>query len=286
LRRGLREKGEPVARDGQNTASWISGRPWGGEEGRSQDWTQWQRLDRLAALGTVVTAVAHELNNPLMVISGQAELLARRQDLPEPVRHRLEQIVQEALRCGDLVRHLLSFARKQDPDWQLVDLRHVVARALDLLAYRLRALGVEISEEAEPDCPAVYGDAQQLEQVFLNLIINAQQALEQQTERRLVVRTHQILWPEAGARPARAAVQVMIRDTGPGIPLAVRARLFEPFFTTKREGTGLGLAVSRGIVERHHGRLYAESREGEGTTFYVELPVPENEGWLGRAPGS
>jgi len=233
-----------------------------------------------------VTAVAHELNNPLMVISGQAELLARRQDLPEPVRHRLEQIIQEALRCGDLVRHLLSFAREQEPNWQLVDVRQVVAKALDLLAYRLRALGVEIREEDEPDCPAVYGDAQQLEQVFLNLIINAQQAMEQQTERRLVVTTRQILWPAERSLPARAAVQVMIRDTGPGLPSAVRARLFEPFLTTKREGTGLGLAVSRSIVERHQGRLYAESREGEGATFYVELPVPDNEGLRRRTPGS
>lgn len=231
--------------------------------------------EKLAALGQVVAGVAHEINNPLMAITGSSELLLRQADLPDRARKGLERIMKESVRCGNLVRNLLAFAREHEPVWGPVNLHDVLQEALGLLAYRLRATNVRVIEEYWPDLPVVHGDVHQLQQVFLNLIVNAQQALEGQTERTLRVATRRIAWTDAAAPAEQPAVQVTLSDTGPGIQPALLSRIFDPFFTTKEpgKGTGLGLSVSHGIVAAHRGRLYVESDEGKGTRFFVELPA-------------
>jgi two-component system NtrC family sensor kinase len=241
------------------------------------------RSEKLATLGQVVAGVAHELNNPLTAITGFADLLLRRPDLPEPVRRSLERIASEAVRSGKLVRSLLTIARDHEPVRGPCNLHDVLRETLELLAYRLRATDVQVVEDYAPDLPAVHGDVDQLQQVFLNLIINAQQAMEWRSDKRLVIQTRAVIRPEHDGRPDRPAlpaaqaVQAVVSDTGPGIPPALLVKIFEPFFTTKepRKGTGLGLSVSRSIVVAHGGRLYAESDEGKGASFYVELPVKD-----------
>lgn len=233
------------------------------------------RSEQLATLGQVVAGIAHELNNPLMCVTGFADLLLRRRDLPEPVRDGLERIAAEAVRCGTLVRSLLSSVRDHEPAWGPVHLHDVLRETLELLAYRLRATGVQIVEDYAPDLPAVHGDAHRLRQVFLNLVVNAQQAMEGRPEKRLSILTRAAIEPERDGRSDHRAVRIVVRDTGPGIPPGLIEKIFVPFFTTKEpgKGTGLGLSVSRSIVEAHGGRLYAESEVGKGASFIVELPV-------------
>lgn len=231
--------------------------------------------EKLAALGQVVAGVAHEINNPLMAIMGSAELLFRQADLPDRARKGLERIMKESVRCGGIVRNLLTFAREHEPVWGPVDLNKALRETCELMTYRLRSTNVQIVEDYAQSLPLIHGDAHHLQQVFLNLIINAQQAMEESEERTVLLRTRLVVKPKAEEPGPGSLVQAMIRDTGPGIPQAILTRIFDPFFTTKApgKGTGLGLSLSHGIVAAHKGRLYAESEEGQGASFYVEIPV-------------
>jgi signal transduction histidine kinase len=238
------------------------------------------RSERLAALGQVVSGIAHELNNPLMAITGFADLVLKRwPDLPSAARSHVQRIVEESMRCGALVRNLLTFARDNQPEWGLVRLDEVLRDTLDLLRYRLRAMSIEVAEDYMPDLPVVQGDVHRLRQVFLNLIINAQQALDGSPQRRIAVQARDTTWSDDHGQADCRVVQVVVSDTGPGIPTAILAKIFEPFFTTKEpgKGTGLGLAISHSIVTTHRGRLYVNSEEGKGASFFVELPVPREE---------
>jgi PAS domain S-box-containing protein len=221
---------------------------------------------KMSALGQLVSGVAHELNNPLSVIIGYGQLLLSR-EVPQPMRRPVELMVAQGDRMAKIVRNLLFFARQRPPERGAVRLQAVIEQTLALRINQLALSGITVETEFAPDLPEITGDAQQLEQVFLNLLLNAEQAiLEMRAQGRIVIRTHM--------REDGGAVCAEVIDDGPGVPLEAQSRIFEPFFTTKSpgSGTGLGLSVSYGIIEEHGGRLSVQSRAGE-TIFALELPA-------------
>ncbi len=224
---------------------------------------------KLSALGQLVSGVAHELNNPLSVIIGYGQLLLTRA-IPESVQAPIQLMVAQGDRMAKIVRNLLYFARQRPPERAPVDLHRVIDETLALRTNQLALSGVQVVREFAHDVPAINADAQQLQQVFLNLLLNAEQALaaEQRGGGRIVFRTTR---GEDGT-----TVRAQVVDNGPGINPDDLPRIFEPFFTTKEvgSGTGLGLSVSYGIAEEHGGKLSVESQPGE-TVFTLELPVGE-----------
>jgi CheY-like chemotaxis protein/signal transduction histidine kinase len=221
--------------------------------------------EKLAAIGQFVSGVAHELNNPLTGVLGYSQLLIDA-DGARPVRHLVEKIYREGLRCRKIVQNLLNFARWNEPKKRPISINEVLEATLDLRAYQLRVDNIEVVRELASGIPPVMGDPHQLQQVFINLINNAHEAMRAHAGRgRLVIRT------EADG----ATVRVSFLDNGPGIPPAVIGRIFDPFFTTKEvgKGTGLGLSVSYGLIREHGGRIVARSEYGAGATFVVELPA-------------
>jgi len=223
--------------------------------------------EKLADMGTLLAGVAHELNNPLTVVSGYSSIL--RQTLGDgPSRERLDRIAAAAERCVRIVRNFLALARQHPPERQKVDANRVVREAVELLAYPLRVDNVEVRLELAEDLPTLWADPHQLHQVVVNLITNAHQAMHGSTaSRRLTLRTR--------FKAADSRVSLEVIDTGGGIPPEVLGRIFEPFFTTKPvgQGTGLGLPLCLGIVEGHGGTVRVDSKVGEGTTLTIELPV-------------
>ena len=222
--------------------------------------------EKLAALGSLLAGVSHELNNPLAAIVGQAEMLEE-DSLGTMFETRAKKISAAADRCARIVQTFLAMARRREPQRHPIDPNELVSAALQLAEYALRTSGVTAVVEREPNLPAIEGDRDQLHQVLVNLIINAQQALEESEglDKRLVIRTGQT---ETG----RVAIDVI--DNGPGVPAELASRIFEPFFTTKPQGsgTGVGLSFSHGIVEAHGGSLRVLHSE-HGATFRVELPA-------------
>jgi two-component system NtrC family sensor kinase len=225
--------------------------------------------DRLAAVGELVAGVAHEVNNPLSSISAFAQLLLRDGGLTASQRDSIEVIKSETLRASQVVKDLLAFARRSDPLREPLDLNMVVSRTLRLRGYQLSSNHITVDMDLATELPAVIGDARQLQQVCLNLVTNAVQAMTPQGSGSLVVAT----------RHDRDRVVLEVRDTGPGIPDGARAHVFEPFFTTKGEGegTGLGLSVSYGIIAAHGGTIEVASTSAAGTTFRVTLPAVDDE---------
>ncbi len=223
--------------------------------------------EKLNALGALLAGVAHELNNPLSVVVAQALLLRETAQQPR-TRQRAQRIADAADRCARIVKTFLSMARQSSPKRAEVDLNEVVGAALDVTGYGLRSADVETVCRLAPDLPPVWADGDQLTQVLMNLIVNAQQAMAEQTPpRRLEIRSV--------ADPEAAQVKVEVGDNGPGIAGDLRSRIFEPFFTTKAEGigTGVGLSISRGIVEALGGTISVESEPGRGARFIIALPA-------------
>jgi len=220
--------------------------------------------DRLAAVGELVAGVAHEVNNPLSSISAFAQLLLRDTTMTPSQRESLEVIRAETMRASQVVKDLLAFARRSEPQSAPLDLNGVVGRTLRMRQYQFNEASVRVEAELAADLPSVIGDARQLQQVCLNLLTNAVQAMSPGGGV-LRVRTYQ----------ANDLVRLEVMDTGPGIPVDARAHIFEPFFTTKKEGegTGLGLSVSYGIVTTHGGAIEVVATGPAGTTFRVTLPA-------------
>jgi signal transduction histidine kinase/putative methionine-R-sulfoxide reductase with GAF domain len=225
---------------------------------------QMRQSEKLAALGELVAGVAHEVNNPLAGISAFAQLL--QEDRLAPEQHEaVLMIKREADRAVAVIRDLLTFARKSGPRAVLVDLNSLLEQTLRLRQYGLRTAGVEVVLELDPALQSLHGDDRQLQQVLLNLIVNAEHAMASMNRRVLGLRT-----ANDGTR-----VQLEVTDSGIGMSPELQARIFEPFFTTKGEGkgTGLGLSVSYGIIHTHGGTLHVESAPGMGSTFRITLPA-------------
>ena len=224
--------------------------------------------EKLSAIGELASGVAHEINNPLTTILGQAQLLAEHREVTPHVRNRLAIISDEASRAARIVQNLLLFSRHYPPERRPCSLAEQVRRVLELKSYQLEQDRIEVCTEFEA-CPTVYADENQIQQVVLNLVQNAHQAmLEQADERVLTVRV----------RPVGGMVAIELLDTGHGISPEALPRLFDPFFTTKPpgEGSGLGLSVSYGIVAEHKGTLRGANRlDRRGAIFTIELPEGE-----------
>ena len=222
-----------------------------------------RRADRLAALGTMVAGVAHELNNPLTSVCGLGELLAKNRSLTTNGREAANEIVEQALRCRRIVQDLLGFARARQVSPQVVQINSLLKRCLDLARRTRRFDDVKITEELDPDLPETMADPYRLEQVVINIIRNAGDVLKRkESARRLTVHSS-----VEGDR-----IRIEFADNGPGI--ADPSRVFDPFYTTTTtgEGTGLGLSVSLGIIHDHGGTITAENTES-GAKFTVTLPI-------------
>jgi PAS domain S-box-containing protein len=223
--------------------------------------------EKLAAMGSLLASVAHELNNPLSVVMMQAEFLREEASNGSLAAHAME-LNQAAARCVEIVQHFLSLARQQPPQYTRVALNAVVEAAMKLLAYPLQVDTITTESHLAEDLPILWADPHQLQQVVMNLVTNAHQALRETAgPRRLTLTTRQ--------DPAQQRVILEVADTGHGISPAIRERIFEPFFTTKPPGvgTGLGLPLCLGIVKGHDGTISVDSEVGHGTVFRVELPV-------------
>ncbi len=229
-----------------------------------------QRLiqsEKVATMGSLLAGVAHELNNPLAIVMGQAHLLRGGAREPALIQ-RAEKILAGADRCARIVRNFLALARQRPPERSQMYLNLIVQETTELLGYDLRTSNVEVVLDLGDDVPATWADGHQIQQVVVNLVANAIQAMRPiETERRLAITTRL----ERG--PARISLEVA--DSGPGIPPEVQTRIFEPFFTTKPqgEGTGLGLSLCRRTLEEHDGTITVQSEVGRGATFRLELPV-------------
>jgi signal transduction histidine kinase len=226
------------------------------------------QAEKMAALGQTISGVAHELNNPLATILSWSERLAQKVTLEPSARRGIEIILSESERAARIVRHLLTFARKRQTTRAMVDVNQVVRETLALRTYEQRVTNIATIDALAAGLPLVFADGYQVQQVLLNLVINAEQAMLSSNGRGvLVVRT----WHDA----ERDAVVLEINDDGPGVPDDVQPKIFDPFFTTKDvgKGTGLGLTVAYAIVQEHGGRIRLESRPGGGASFFIELPV-------------
>jgi len=225
--------------------------------------------DRLASIGELASGIAHELNNPLTGVIGLSELLLER-EIPENISEDLEIIRSEAQRAARVVKNLLTFARKHPVSKEPVSVNEVIEKVLVLRAYEQKVSNVRVDIHLATALPKVLGDYFQLQQVFLNIIINAEYFMtEAHGKGTLTISTAQ----------QGDYVQVSFADDGPGISKQNLGHLFTPFFTTKEvgKGTGLGLSICHGIISAHDGKIYAESELGKGTTFIIELPLNSQE---------
>ncbi len=238
---------------------------------------------KLASIGELATNVAHEINNPLTSILGFASLMLDSVKDEDPLKKDLKVIESEALRSREIVRNLLDFARKRPVKRELADLNQLIEKTLNLLRHQAELSNIILEEEYARDLPAVTVDADQMKQVFINLIKNAFDAMPRGGTLMIKTSVRPQNEPftvaplrDAGLPLSRDVIEIKIKDTGIGISKENIKKIFDPFFTTKEEmGTGLGLAVSYGIIERHSGRIEVFSENGEGTLFVIRLPVKE-----------
>jgi two-component system, NtrC family, sensor kinase len=229
---------------------------------------QLTQSEKLSVIGEFVAGVAHELNNPLASVIGFAQLLQRGRFDPHQ-QHYVDRVARESQRCQKIVQNLLSFARQSQPERCLIDLNQLVKASLEILDYQLRTSNIEATTDLEVPLPKVMGDSHQLQQVFVNIINNARQAMESH-------RPH--CWMRITTKTSGKTIQISFSDNGPGIEEANLPKIFTPFFTTKEvgKGTGLGLSLCYGIINEHAGTIRVHSTFGEGATFVVELPVAQN----------
>ena len=221
--------------------------------------------EKLSGIGEFVAGVAHELNNPLTAVMGFSELLERANTNPQQQRQ-LEMIRKSAQRCQKIVQSLLSFARRHQPERTLSNVNELIDAAVEFLQYQLRTSNIEVVKRFAPDLPKAMVDPHQLQQVFLNIINNARQAIEAHQPKGTI----HITTEACGQN-----VRIVLQDNGPGIPEANLSKVFDPFFTTKDvgKGTGLGLSLCYGIIKEHGGTVTVRSKPNQGATFIIDLPL-------------
>ena len=228
--------------------------------------SQLSQAEKLSSIGLLAAGVAHEVNTPLAVISSYAQMLAKQVQGDEKQSALLDKITKQTFRASEIVNNLLNFSRTAGGEFADVNINQVIHDTLSLLEHQLKSARVRIEEDLYSDLPPIHGNIGKLQQVFLNLFLNAKDAM--QGGGTLLVTTRN-----------GSGVTVSISDTGSGIAPEHVSRIYDPFFTTKtaprngeRRGTGLGLSVTYGIIQEHAGKIWVESREGQGTTFYLEFP--------------
>jgi two-component system NtrC family sensor kinase len=238
-------------------------------EARLQD--QLVQSEKLASLGKMAAGVAHEMNSPLTGIMTFSHLLRGRRESDSVEKEWLDTIVDETERCARIVRQMLDFAREIQPDMKPAGINDLVIATLDLVRYQAIFHDVEVSLDLDRDIEDSLMDANQIKQALLNIILNAVDAMGGQGK--LAIATKQLR--AEGKKGPEDKIELRISDTGCGIPPEVIDKIFDPFFTTKEvgQGTGLGLAVTYGIIKRHGGDIRVESVVGEGTTFTITIPA-------------
>ncbi|MCJ7515644.1 MAG: ATP-binding protein [Dehalococcoidia bacterium] len=225
-----------------------------------------QLVSRLASVGELASGVAHEINNPLTGVIGYAQLLMDREDVPSDIRSDLAAINDGAQRVAGIVKRLLTFSRQTKPERKLVDINELIESTLILRAYHFRVNDIEVVTLLATDVLETVADPGQIQQVLLNLIVNAETEMKlAHGKGKLIITT----------KKSDNTIKICFQDNGPGIKPEVMDKIFNPFFTTREvgEGTGLGLSICHGIVTEHRGRIWAESEPGKGATFIMELPV-------------
>jgi two-component system NtrC family sensor kinase len=232
---------------------------------KEQAHQQIMKSERLATLGQLAAGVAHEINNPLGAVLMYAHLSMEELEAADPRRRNLEKVVRESTRCKNIVRGLLDFARQSEPNIEESDVNEILKRTLSLLENQVLLQNIRITTALSASLPKVMMDSGQMQQVFTNIILNAAEAMPGEGELTVASRT------TAGDE----WIEIEFTDTGCGIPRENLEKIFDPFFTTKEvgRGTGLGLAVSYGIIARHKGTVEVKSEPGKGTTFIVRLPL-------------
>lgn len=222
------------------------------------------QTEKLSALGRMAAGIAHEINNPLGGILLYGSNMLKKAPTEGPIKEGLEIIVQEALRCKTIIRELLEFSREREPKVVLTNITNVIEKALSILENEFRLRHIRLEKHLSRQVPNILIDVNQIEQVFVNLFLNAMEAME-----------------EGGTVTIRScvslnqdAINIEISDTGCGIPPEHMDKIFEPFFSTKPKGTGLGLAVTYGIVQKHGGHIHASSQPKQGTQFMLGFPIP------------
>jgi hypothetical protein len=235
-----------------------------------------RQADKLAALGTLSAGIAHEINNPIGIITSRVEVMlleAEGEELPAEMRKDLDVILRHARRVASITQGLLSFARQSSGVRAPVNLNRVVEEILQLVRKDMDRARVQVTLRRDEALPEMVADANAIGQVLLNLLTNARRAMPDGGE----------ITIETGYDPEARSVRLVVQDTGTGIAPEILLKIFDPFFTTKSDGTGLGLSVSHGIIHDHHGSIDVESEVGKGTTFTVTLPVDASHGTLGTA---
>jgi signal transduction histidine kinase len=221
--------------------------------------------EKMAAFGQLGAGIAHEVKNPLTGILGYAQISMRKLEPGSPLYQNIEIIEKETKRCRTIIENLLKFACQEKVKYDPIDINMVVVDAIKIVEHQLAINKVKLEKDIYPGLPRIIGNSNQLQQVLMNLLINAQQAMEG-CSGTIKVSTH---LSELGK------IEILVSDNGPGIPKGMQAKIFEPFFTTKPtgKGTGLGLSVSYGIVKEHRGDIHVESEPGNGAAFVITLPV-------------
>jgi two-component system NtrC family sensor kinase len=231
--------------------------------------------EKLASVGVMAAGFAHELNNPLTGVLTFTTLLRRKMPDGSEDAEDLDLVIRETRRCADIIKRLLNFAREKVPVKGWFDLNKVIEETVRFVDHSATLQQITITTALDPTLPQVWGDADLIKQVFLNILVNAQQAIEKQGSVQVETRPYIARAPaKPGVEPV-PMVEVMVRDTGCGISADKLQRIFDPFYTSKEvgKGTGLGLSVSYGIVKAHGGRINVESVAGEGSTFHILLPI-------------
>jgi two-component system NtrC family sensor kinase len=225
------------------------------------------RSEKLASLGKLAAGVAHEINNPLTGILTNSSLLLEDMGREDPRREDVEVMVKETIRCREIVKRLLDFAKQTKPQKRMASINALIENIILLVRNQTSFRNIAIEKQLSGAVPELLVDPDQIQQVFINIILNAAEAMTKGGELRI----------ESALSADGASILVRFADTGPGIPETIREKIFDPFYTTKEHGTGLGLSISYGIVEQHGGDISVESALGKGSTFMVRLPIVTSE---------